>query len=374
MALGRGGRLSLLLGLLLLGSNGTGSTLRVAQAEGGGSEVSIRFFATGGTITTSGLYLAGHEPGAYQVIAARDHLAVTSTVTILTATLTTSALSGSAPWLDEQFTYANTANYWANKNGLLYLPYGCCTDTGWWHQGQISLDRVNTYNGHPTLRYDWPANTGCQGTPTSDYQITSAYRPPPQREMWVEVAHKFAPNFNTIPAGCTGGGYKFMLFWRDVGDRFDLINGHGTHWWANQPQTPASPLQPLPDNSNYACSGVDGNCILGYPTGTWATRLGLVDQAPYLPDVPGRLWDGRWHIYRFHLRISSSASARDGIYRIWIDGKLVANRQNFSSVTGGRYSAVWEYIGLGGNSNSGVAVPTQTWWGHLKVWTSNPGW
>lgn len=347
--------------------------LTARWSDGSQGPVPAAFSATGGTISTMGYYTAGSTAGTYRVIATNGGLADTSAVTIAaSAPAAPSPTLAGGQWLNEEFRYSSTQQYWSNPYGWLYKPY----QVDWWHPERISIDAVNTYNGHPTLRYDWPANTGCGGTPGEDYQITSSYRPPAQREMWVEVAHKFASTFDADPAHCGGGGgYKFMLFWRTAGDRYDMVSAHS--WHGANPQTPASPLQPTSDGENYGCSGLDGHCVLGYPNGTWATSLGLIDQAPYLPNRPGTLWDGQWHVWRFHLRISSSPTTRDGIYRIWLDGRMVVNRLNFASVSawnGNVYSQIWEYIALGGNSNSGVAQATSNWWGHLKIYTSNPGW
>ena len=40
----------------------------------------------------------------------------------------------------------------------------------------------------------------------------------------------------------------------------------------------------------------------------------------------------------------------------------------------GSWSGRLSEIYLGSNSNSGTYVPTKNWWGHLKIYTSNPNW
>ena len=86
-------------------------------------------------------------------------------------------------------------------------------------------------------------------------------------------------------------------------------------------------------------------------------------------------WDGQWHAYRFHIRLPNAKGEKTGLVEIWIDGVLVkrVTDENFINRQGG-WTDYLAFISLGSNSNSGVKVATQTWWGHLKIWTSDPGW
>jgi hypothetical protein len=194
--------------------------------------------------------------------------------------------------------------------------------------------------------------------------------------MWIEVAHRFASNFSTNKLGVEGGlcgvgGYKHLLFWRRwSGDRFDLINGNnGTQWWSAHPGGETQPMDQY--GFGYAtCSGIGWNCHLGY--GGKGTSN---DQAAYRGDVPADSHDGQWHLYRVHIKLPAVKGETTGVFEMWLDGKLVkrVTGQAFIRRDGG-WSNRLEFIALGSNSNSGTAQASSNWWGHLKIWTTNPGW
>jgi hypothetical protein len=236
--------------------------------------------------------------------------------------------------------------------------------SSWMHQEQIHIDTQELYNGHPTLRYDWPGpgGGGGWGGCNTDPAITADYRGPTAREVWVEVVHKFRSDWNDRGPGCNFGEYKFLLLWRQS-DRFGIGNGHdGASWWS------ASPQSPVFDGYAPYCSTEGGgeNCRWGYGK----------DQEQYRATVPDRHWDGEWHVYRVHVRIPAVKGNADGIYEVWVDGVQTVGRygRTFIDNANGEFTTRISEIMLGSNSNSGTLVPTQTWWGHLKVWTSNPGW
>jgi hypothetical protein len=237
----------------------------------------------------------------------------------------------------------------------------------WYNQGRIHIDRSVTYNGHPTLRYDWwgdePAGSQC----SQDPMIATAYQAPQVSEMWIEFVHKFATNFNSnhinVGGNCPVSAVKFIQIRRTgpANDRLTLTNGtHGAQWWTAHPQTRNE------TTSGGNCSGLGYNCRLGYGTG----------QDIYRANAPsGPLWDGQWHVYRVHIKFPGVKGEKTGVFEVWIDGKLVARHtgQDFINPSGD-WSNRLDNIGLGANSNSGHQYATTQWWGHVKVWTSNPGW
>ncbi len=275
----------------------------------------------------------------------------------------TALTSSVAPWRTEDFTtYGGSTTTWkANPHGWMYSA------SSWMHQELVKLDTQTLYNGHPTLRYDWPGPPAGKpwGGCDTDPAISAAYKAPSPREIWIEVAHRFRADFNARGPGCGAYGYKLLLMWRPIGDRYDIVNGNYGNWWSGGPQNPAYSRAAYCNSNGCYCSGYDSNCRWGYGP----------NQSQYLPNVPGKQWDGLWHIYRVHIRISSSATTPDGIYEIWVDGKKVVGRYGMKNAKAdGTWSGRISEIALGSNSNSGTYVPTQTWWGHLKIWTSNPGW
>ena len=331
-------------------------------SDGSTSSVPVTYAATGGTISVSGLYRAGSSTGVYRVVAtAPDGKADTSTVTITTAP-PPPAPPGGGLWLNEDFSSYTSDEYWRSD------PWDrMITAPTWFNQEDIHIDRSVTYDGHPTLRYDWNA------PPTPTYWcfagITreAGYKMPDVPEVWIEVVHKFATTFdvNTINTGggCAAGEYKFLLVWRKYtsGDRFGIINGHnGWSWWGHHPETGNETA----DGLTY-CSGIGFNCQLGYGTG----------QVAYRPDVPPKSWDGQWHVYRIHIKLPQVKGEKTGIHEVWMDGKLVKAVYNQDFIKNdGSWSNRLDFIALGSNNNSGTSRATNNWWGRLRVWTSNPGW
>jgi hypothetical protein len=269
-------------------------------------------------------------------------------------------------WLDEDFSTYTSDEHWRSN------PHGWqATAARWLNQGRIHIDRENTYNGHPTLRYDWwPGGKNACG---KQHTIESRYRLPQTKEVWIEVVHKFAPTFNTNDTRsgghCSVGEYKHILIWRDGtdtddGNRWSLTNGtYGHERWSAHPSTDP---QPTP-----SCSGIGWKCRLGYGGAGTAN-----DQSKYRTAVPSsQYWDGQWHTYRFHIRLPSAKGQTTGLVEMWIDGVLVkrVTDEDFINRQGG-WTDYLAFISLGSNSNSGVKVATETWWGHLRIWTSDPGW
>ena len=271
----------------------------------------------------------------------------------------TVSASASSPWRTEDFTTygGSTSNWKADPHDWMVTP------SSWMHTEKITLDTKNTYNGHPTLRYNWPGPAAGKpwGGCNTDPAISASYKAPSTREVWIEFVHKFASNWNDRGPGCSFGEYKLLLMWRES-DRFDIINGHlASSWWSGSPQKVA-----FTGYTNCSTSGSGENCRWGYGK----------DQSQYSASIPGRLWDGQWHVYRVHLRIPATKGNTDGVYEVWIDGKKVLGRYNrtFINNSTGAFLSKITSIQLGSNSNSGTYSATNTWWGHLKVWTSNPGW
>jgi len=279
--------------------------------------------------------------------------AVTSTGTGATTTTV-------KPWRDETFsTYSSDANWRSDPHDWMV------TASSWMNQSQIHIDRSVTYDGHPTLRYDWPgataSNTQCfsQITREADYFLPSA------REVWIEVVHKFATTFNTntksVGGYCGAGEYKFLLpRMKGVNYRLgEIKNGHnGNEWWGVHPATNQT-------SWGVNCSGTGWDCRMGYGP----------SQDVYRSSVPGPLWDGQWHVYRIHIKLPAYKGENSGILETWIDGKLVKRVTNQTFIRyDGTFSNQLAALALGSNSNSGTSRPTSNWWGRLRIWTTNPSW
>ena len=262
------------------------------------------------------------------------------------------------PWRDETFSKYSSDSHWRSD------PFDwMITPSPWFNQYAIHIDRSVTYDGHPTLRYDWPGATASSPLCNSMMTREAGYRLPAVTEMWIEVVHKFSTSWNTNhytnPYGrCGVAQYKFLLMWRaGLNDRFGLSNGtNGRQWNSTHP---SSSNQPTPQ-----CSGIGFNCILGYGTG----------QEQYRSVIPGPQWDSNWHVYRAHIKMPNTKGEKTGVFELWIDGVLVKRVTGQDFIRDGKFSNRLAFLGLGSNSNSATSRPTSNWWGRIRVWTKNPGW
>ncbi len=266
-----------------------------------------------------------------------------------------------APWRDETFSKYTSDAHWRSD------PFGWMptAPTGW-NQSAIHIDRSVTYDGHPTLRYDWSGATASNTQCNKMIYRESGYYLPPAKEVWIEVVHKFKSNFNTNHK--SAGGYcgtaelKFILpRLKGVSHRIgEVKNGvNGREWWAVHPHRP--------DQTTFgsSCSKIGWDCRFGYGT----------LQSSYLSAVPGPLWDDQWHVYRIHIKMPAVKGESTGVIEHWIDGKLVKRLTGQTFITrSGYFSNQFAHLSLGSNSNSGTRYPTSNWWGRLRIWTTNPGW
>lgn len=276
----------------------------------------------------------------------------------------TTSTSSVAPWRNEDFTTygGSTSNWKADPHDWMISP------SSWMHTERIVLDTKNTYNGHPTLRYNWPGPPAGKpwGGCNTDPAISASYRMPAASEVWVEAVQKFRSDFNDRGPGCGFGEYKFLLLLRAQDRMGGIGNGHNAStWWSGSAQSPVL-SETYTAGTHCSGGGMGENCQWGYGKG----------QSQYLGNIPGRNWDGLWHTYRIHVKFPATKGQNTGVFEVWVDGRQVVGRygRNFINHSTGYFANRFTEIMLGSNSNSGTYVPTQTWWGQLKIWTSNPGW
>src|SRR5262245_46731299 len=182
----------------------TGTTVQLStigtMSDGSTASVPVIYSATGGTISVSGLYTAGSATGTYRVIAtvSGGTKADTSAVSITTPPPPPPAPSGGL-WRNEDFsTYTSDDFYRSDPWG--WMP----TAPTWFNQSQIHIDKSVLYNGHQTLRYDWPdppAGYDPSFWCMKDIARETGYHAPDVSEMWIEIAHKFSSTFNTNKSG-----------------------------------------------------------------------------------------------------------------------------------------------------------------------------
>ena len=88
------------------------------------------------------------------------------------------------------------------------------------------------------------------------------------------------------------------------------------------------------------------------------------------------LTPGSWHTVRFHTRKESVQGARDGVWRLWVNGTLVTSLTGLAmgASNGAKFSRGVEKGYLLGYANSGFTNATtfHTQW--IKCYDTNPGW
>jgi uncharacterized protein YjdB len=244
-------------------------------------------------------------------------------------------VSASVPWIEEDFArYLTTLDFLADPRGI----YSVAEDNG---ANQITLDRtvgVPALGLSQSMRYDYNA-PGC----SSQTVGRNLALPSNVTEIWIEVYLKWSSNFNTFaaPGGCATPPAHKLLFAR-VGPG---LYGRWEIEWGNQ-----GPPQAI---------------YWGYPS----SGGGVQDQFGF--DGAPAYWNNTWYQVRWHFKNSSSSSASDGAFEMWVDGQLKASRANIRiDVSSYIYG-----IALGRNLDQGIRSGTMSlWWGRIRVWKLNPGW
>jgi hypothetical protein len=196
-----------------------------------------------------------------------------------------------------------------------------------------------------SMRYDFRhGGDGCT-SPTIGRSLTF----PSQREVWAEFYVRWSPNFTTTNNSCAPNDHKLIF-----GDtEADLSFRWGFHVGAD-------------DGPDHSIS--------------WDLPLGSnLPNGPQTYPISARsLWDGNWHVLRFHIKNSTTATSRDGVLQQWIDGVLYINATGFSTNKPAADGGGAEFINgfsFGHNKDDGPPnVLMSVWWGAIKVWNQNPGW
>jgi len=208
-----------------------------------------------------------------------------------------------------------------------------CVEDG--HIDQISLDEtvgVTVLGLTKSMRYDYIA-PGC----VSQTVRRAMSLPSDVRDVWIELYLRWSLNFTTQNVnGCATPPNHKLLFGYVVPD----LSGRWSLMWGQQGHL-----------------GVEGE----WPRAGWA------EVAP----SGAVYWDGNWHRVRLHWKFSSTASATDGVYQLWIDEPIVYDNRSLTTTEG---NAI-HWLVLGANLDQGIPAGTMSlWWGRIRVWNEDPGW
>ena len=270
------------------------------------------------TVNASGL-VTGVASGTATIQAVVDTASGTATVTV-------STVSGTTPWIEEDFsTYTSAANMLADPRGI----YSVAEDE---NPSRISLDQSTGYGAsNRSMRYDY-VNVGCTSQ-TVGRNMTLPYA---VKELWAEFYVKFSIGFTSQnPLGCaTPPDYKFIF-----GRLNEPVGRFAVRWGSQSP--PSITVEAGPN----------------------------VDLYTYEPIAPYS--DGLWHRVRVHWKAGPSGTPTT-VIQTWVDGKLIYDRSDF--VMNGSSPAIYG-LALGRNLDQGLPNVTMSlWWGLVRVWNASPGW
>jgi uncharacterized protein YjdB len=319
------------------------------------------------TVSSTGV-VTGVAPGTASIIATSEGKSSATTVTVMSAVASpptgpasptgpsapvggSSGATSGTPWVADDFSsYTSSANFVSDPRQI----YNKIEDM---NTQQMVIDNtvglnIGGHNLKQSLRYDYPSQvSNVQGAQTGrcgDYYVARSMNLPANAkvdQIWMEFYVKFSANFTTIAPkswGCTGNPDFKTIFIKTYPDsRFQLKTGTSAQgetapiyrWWARYPSGP--------DEDNYAVNA----------------------------------YDGQWHRVQMYAKRSTTASSKDGAYKVWIDGAVAYNAQgvNTLSNSGGAITSLYG-AWLGQNMNQGPGQLQSMWWGYWAFYNTNPGW
>lgn len=303
----------------------------------------ITWSATGGSISTGGLYTAPTTAGTYRVIVAHSGgtLRDTSTVTVLSSG--TESGGGASPFFSDGFDTGALSG----TNGF-----------AWKSASRAAVSTERAFSGSYSLAFSYEA--ALPGTDSNAEQRFDMGRY--LSEVWIEYMLFVPSNFKH--RADSPNNNKFLMLWRDT---YSDVAG-GT-WRIGAEYTR------LDDNSSYLrfmSSRWDHN--------SWTSGGSWGVQAPpsevKLIGSGGPIKPGEWNQIRFHVKAASSRQSDDGQVHIWVNG------QNIFTYTKGRFhnafdtpvDAVLRNGYLLGWANSGFTERTVFYIDDVKFYSGSPGW
>lgn len=292
-------------------------------------DISAGSLPSGLTINSSTGVISGTLPSVGSdtdydfTVRVTDDASATATMA-LTITVLNSAPPSSA-WWDEPWNYASTAA----MVGASHVEE--ITSAG---KAEVTLSTGIT--GAPggftkAMRCTFFANAG--GEPTAGVNLyppaAGTDRP---REIWVEFYTRFSSGWTTVGPYSGNADHKFFFM-------FDQ-NPDGGWRWENMVGVFGTNIQVM----------IGGG---GHGIGS---------------SIVGDLWDGSWHLMRYHAKMDSST----GLYTLTIDSRSAIGFTGVDTNRGAGY--YFAEIALGRNLNKGASSEQWVEYGPVSVYITDPGW
>ena len=209
---------------------------------------------------------------------------------------------------------------------------------------RVTISSTYAYSGTHSMRFRFgPDGPGEDSWAEERFTITPNASSAP-KEVWIEYMWRVPENYVHRSGGAANN--KFMTLWAE------------NYSAAQEAQFYLSLERSSDTNSRLDILAVHGDDPR-YPNDSRFMGPNFVTPSDY----------GRWVQIRIHARI-----ARDGSIRVWKNGTLVTQVQNYNMERAGGSRNYFRHGYLMGWSNSGYTQQTDFYIDDFKVYTSNPGW
>ncbi len=346
-------------------------TVSGTWSDGSTTAPSVTYSATGGTITTGGLYTAGSSTGTFRVIAKQQSgtLADTSTVTIASG-------GGGGPTVlfAEKFEDANLA-----ARGWYDLP-GAVT----------SITTADHIPGDTaSLEIDFPAGATVPSPAVGGRHLFTA-----SDAVYLRYWVKYSSNW--VGSGQTYQPHEFLFNTNlddpYIGPAFTHLTVYIEHNYQNGgiavlesqdgmniDQSRAG--QDLTNvTENRAISGCNGNADSSaytcYQDGsTWVNGKAWQSSGPVFLPNPGTGYKNNWNMVEAYFKLNTIVNGigqPDGIAQYWFNGQLVIDRRHLYLRTGAHPTMQFNQFLMLPYIGDGSPVAQKMWLNDMVVMTAHP--
>jgi hypothetical protein len=336
-------------------------------SDGGTTVPAVNYTATGGTITSGGLYTAGGTAGTFRVIAVQQGgtLADTSAVTL------TAPVSGSTTLFSDGFEDTNLSS------------------RGWFDATNIAItaDARPGSSGTHALQYHWSiGDVAPQGLGTTRHDFT------PSNSVYLSYWVKTSSNFSEL---------NHLFYFLTTADdhyigpsvshltSYEQYSYSAGHFIANLEIADVLMVDASKINvdlfgvtENRSIAGANGKHEVTDATSTvgWDLYKNGTQwmDAKYLNPTTADFTDATktsWHhieSYQQMNTIVAGIAQQDGVYQYWVDGALTMDRHNVYFRTGANPTMQFRTFLMGPWFNAGTSIDESLWIDDVVVATAHP--
>ena len=341
-------------------------------SDGSTTVPTVTFTATGGTVSTGGLYTAGSSTGTFRVIAKQTGgtLADTSTVTIATG----GGGGGGGPTVlfEEKFEDANLAG------------------RGWYDVAGANITKTDHIPGDTaSLEIDCPAGATVPSPSVGGRHLFTA-----SDAVYLRYWVKYSANW--VGSGQTYQPHEFLfnvnLDDPYIGPAFTHLTVYIEHNYQNggiavlESQDGMNIDQSRPNQDlthvteNRAVSGCNGNADSSaytcYQDGsTWVNGKAWQSSGPVFMPNPGTGYKNNWNMVEAYFKLNTIVNGigqPDGIAQYWFNGQLVIDRRHLYLRTGANPTMQFNQFLMLPYIGDGSPVAQKMWLNDMVVMTAHP--